>query len=67
MVSIFWDSQGVIKIDHLEQGRTILCRQIEAATPGNRKKEARKTDSQCSALAGQRPCPHFTSCYDCCD
>ena len=23
MVSIFWDSQGVIMIDYLEQGRTI--------------------------------------------
>ena len=28
--------------------------------PGNRKKEARKTDSRCSALAGQRPCPHVS-------
>ena len=26
------------------------------AKPGNRKKEARKTDSQCSVLAGQHPC-----------
>ena len=43
MASIVWDSQGVIMIDYLEQGRTIngaliLCRRIEAATPGNRKK-----------------------------
>ena len=22
---------------------------------------------KCSALAGQRPCPHVTSCHDCCD
>ena len=36
--------------------------------PGNRKKKARKTDSRCSALAGQRPhvCQHVTSCHDCC-
>ena len=27
--------------------RCILCRQIEAAAPGNRKKGARKTDSRC--------------------
>ena len=30
-------------------------------------KEARKSDSWCSALAGRRPCPHVTSCHDCCD
>ena len=28
--------------------------------PGNRKKEARKSDSRCSALAGQCPCLHVT-------
>ena len=28
----------------------MLCRQIEAATPRNHKKEARKTDSRCSAI-----------------
>ena len=39
MASIFWDSQGVIMIDYLEQGR-IICRRIEAATPGNRKKNS---------------------------
>ena len=49
--------------------RCTLCRQIEAATSVNRKKEERKTDSQCSALAGQRPCQHVTvtSCHDCRD
>ena len=36
--------------------RFILCRRIEAATPGNRQKEARETESRCSALAVQRPC-----------
>ena len=45
MTSIFWDSQGVTMIDYLEQGRTINR---------NRKKEARKTDSRCSDLGGQR-------------
>ena len=28
--------------------------------PEHSKKEARKTDWQCSALAGQRPCSHVT-------
>ena len=41
MTSIFWDYNN----------SSILCRRIEAATPGNRKKETRKTDSRCSALA----------------
>ena len=49
MTSIFWDSQIVIMIDYLEHLRLhdkqcILCRRIEAAKPGNCKKEARKTD-----------------------
>ena len=30
--------------------------------PENHKKEARKSDSRCSALAGQCHCPHVTSC-----
>ena len=62
MASIFWDSQGVTMIDYLDN-RYILCRRItvEAATPGNH-----KTYSRCFALAGQRPCPHVTSCHDCC-
>ena len=30
-------------------------------------KKARKTDSRCSDLAGQRTCSHVTSCNDCCD
>ena len=59
MTSVSWDIQWVIMIDYLEQGSHykwfILCRRIEATTPGNRKKESRKTDSWCSALAGQRP------------
>ena len=65
MAPIYWNSQGVIMIDYLEQGRTINVG-IEMVTPGNRKKEARKTDSRCSALAEQRPCPHVTSCHGCC-
>ena len=46
---IFWDSQGVIMIDYLEQGRTLNSR-IEALAPGNCKKE-RKIDLRCSAFA----------------
>ena len=63
MVSIFWDSQGVIIRG---DKRCILCRRIKVVTPGNRKKEARKTVSRCSVLVEQRPCPHVTSCHDCC-
>ena len=37
----------------------------EAATPENLKKEAMKTDSQCSALAGQHPCPHMVAVTEC--
>ena len=43
-------------IGYLEQrshdNRCILCTQIVAATLGNRKKEARKTDPRCSSNAG---------------
>ena len=66
MSSIFWDSQGVIIIDYLEQG-CMINGAIEAVTTGNRKKEARKNVSRSSTVAGQRPCPHVTSCLDCCD
>ena len=41
MASVFWDSQGVIMIDYLEQGRKqgrILCSRTEALAPGNCKK-----------------------------
>ena len=51
MNSIFWDSQSVVMIDYSEHDkRCILCRRIEAATPGNRKKEVRKTISRRSVL-----------------
>ena len=73
IASIFWyhyikDIKGwSLSWSRLHDKRCILWRQIEAATPGNHTKGARKTDSRCSVLAGQRPCPHVTSCYDCCD
>ena len=71
IASIFWDSQGGdhdwLSCSKSHDKRCILRRRIEAASPGNRKKEARKTDSRCSAPAGQRTCPHATSCHDCCD
>ena len=66
MASIFWDSQGVIMIDYLELGHT-TNRRIKAATPGNRKKEVRKTDARYSAFVRQCPCRHVTSCNDYCD
>ena len=55
MASIFCDSHGMIIINYLEQGRTINDAFI-AATPGNRKKEARNPCLRCSALTGQRLC-----------
>ena len=63
VASIFWDVQGVIMIDK----RCILCRLVEAARPGNRKKGAKKTDSQRSVLAGQRPWSHvaMTAAIEC--
>ena len=66
LASIFSYSQRVIMIDYLEQGGTINGTYL-AATPGNCKEKARKTDLLCSAVAGLRPCPHVTRCHDCCD
>ena len=65
MALIFWDSQWVIMVNYLEQGRTKngafyagelrrLCQEIA-------RKRREKTDSRCSALAGQRPCTTVTS------
>ena len=58
-------------MDYLEQGLMIngayYAGKLKAATPENRKKEARRADLRYSALGGQRPCPHGTSCHDCCD
>ena len=69
MVSIFWDSQGVIMIDYLEQDRTINSAGYAGklmVTPGNCKKDARQTDLRYSALEGQRHCPQVTTCHDRC-
>ena len=71
MASIIWDNQGVIMIDYLERGHKIngayyagklrqLHQEITRKRRGKITKEARKTDSRCFALAGQRPCPHVT-------
>ena len=65
MTSIFWDSQWVFMIDYHEQGCTINS----AFYTGELRQlhqEIARTDSKCSALAGQRPCSHITSCHDCC-
>ena len=54
MVPIFWDSQGVILIDYIGQGRTTNGAYYAGKLRGlrqNRKKEARKTDLRCSSLA----------------
>ena len=62
MVSIFWDSQGVIIIGYFEQDCTINGKYhagelVEAALPGNHKKEAKKNDSRCSALPTRHKLP----------
>ena len=43
MVSIFWDSQGVIMIDYLEQGRTINGAYYSGLLRRQRQEIARKT------------------------
>ena len=67
MASIFWDSQEVIMIDYLEQGRMIngayyadeLRRQCQEIV---RKRRGKLT---CGVVfARQRPSPHVTSCHD---
>ena len=56
MTSIFWDSQVVIMIDYLEQGRTINSAYYAGELRlVNRQKEARKIELRCSALPVQRP------------
>ena len=62
MASFFLHSQGVIIIDYLEQGRTIngayYADEMRWLCQGIAKKEARKTDPPCSALAGLCPYLH---------
>ena len=62
-----WSWLIILSNTRTHDKRCILCRRIETATSGNRNKEARKTDSWCSAIAGYRPCPLVTSCHGCCD
>ena len=54
MTSIFWESQWVFMIDYHEQGYTINSAYYTGEFRPLHKKIAR-TDSQCSALAGQHP------------
>ena len=54
MASVFWDSQGVIMSEYLEQGRTINGT-YEAFAPGNCKQDERKIDLRCSALQDNAP------------
>ena len=54
MASVFWESQGVIVIDYLEQGRTINGAYYAGEMRWLRQDMARKrqkTDLPCSALA----------------
>ena len=66
MVSSFWNSQGNITVDYLEEGHMIdgahyaeLCQEIM--------KKKRKADSRCSALARQCTSTHLSSRYGNCD
>ena len=58
-------------IDYLEKGHTINCAnyagELSHLLQEIARKNVKKTDSLCSALAGQGPYPHDTSCHDCCD
>ena len=56
--SVFWDSQGVIMVDYLEQGR-ILCSRTEALAPGNCKKRRGKLNR--GVLLFQDTAPAHTS------
>ena len=71
MASTFWDSQGVIMVDYLEQGRRIngayYAGRLRRLRQEIHKKEARKTDMRYSTLAGQHSCLHVISCHACCD
>ena len=53
--SIFWDSQGFIMVDYLEEGRTINdayhAEKLRRLRQQIVKKNKRKVDSRCSALA----------------
>ena len=60
-----WDSQGVIMIDYLEQGRTINGAYYAAELRRLRLK--RRGKLRCSAFAGQCTCSHVASCHDCWD
>ena len=56
MASIFWDSQGVIMIEYLEQDRMINDAYHAGDFRQLRQEIARKRrDSRCSAIAGRRP------------
>ena len=59
MASIFWDNQGVIMVDYLEEGHTINSayyaeelRNRRMAASGDCEEEERKVDLRRSALAG---------------
>ena len=50
MASIFWESQGVIMVDCLEEGRTINDAYHAEELGQLRQEIVRKVDSGCSAL-----------------
>ena len=65
MTSIFWDSQGMIMIDCLEQGRTIKEANYAGELRWLRREISRKRQGKltCGVLV---LCTHITSFHDCC-
>ena len=50
MASIFWDSQGVVLVEYIDESRTIKSRRTKATVSGDCEDKKRKIDSRCSAL-----------------
>ena len=65
MASVFWDSQGVIMIDYLKQGRTINSAYYAAELRRLHQEIARKRKGKLTR--GVLLCSHVASCHDCCD
>ena len=71
MTSIFWNSQGVIIIDYLEQVRTINGAYYEGDLRRLRQEIARKRRGKLTRgvllLQDNTPAQNVTICHDCCD
>ena len=58
MASVWWDSQGMIKKDYIEHGKTVTRNSsvplIKKSTQSNQGQTASQADVRCAADAGQR-------------